>query len=101
MTPIHAAQSTVPGVKPETLDPKVTKAAQEFEAIFVRTMLKSLEKVTGSGQAQGGIGAAGQSTYGSLVVGTVADAVSAAGGLGLADLIARHLASQPSAKILK
>jgi Rod binding domain-containing protein len=74
----------------KTADPRVQKAARDFEAIFVRQMLKPLEKTTAAGagvEAQ-----AGENTYGSMIVGALADAISKAGGLGLADEIGKSLA---------
>jgi Rod binding domain-containing protein len=74
----------------------VLKAAKDFESIFVRQMLKSLEKTTAAGA--GAKASPGQSTYGSMVVDTLSDAISAGGGLGLADVIAKSMmASHPTA----
>ena len=102
MIPIGAIGSTsTTGVaapnKPEPVDPGVMKAAKDFESIFVRQMLKSLEKTTAAG---GGAKAqAGQSTYGSMVVDSMSESISAAGGLGLADVIARSMmATHPGLK---
>jgi Rod binding domain-containing protein len=70
-------------------DPKLLKAAKEFEAIFLRTLLSSLEKTTsvkGGGKLD-----TGQSTYGSMVVGAMADQISGGGGIGLADIVAKSL----------
>jgi len=63
------------------------KAAREFEQIFLRKMLSSLEK-TGRPQ-NGGSVTSGADVYSSMVVGALADAMSAAGGIGLADLIVK------------
>ena len=75
----------------EPVDPKALKAAKDFEAIFLRTLLSSLEKTTsvkGGGKLD-----TGQSTYGSMVVGAMADQISSTGGIGLADIVAKSLAS--------
>jgi Rod binding domain-containing protein len=75
----------------EPLDPKLVKAAKDFEAIFLRTLLSSLEKTTsvkGGGKLD-----TGQSTYGSMVVGAMADQISSTGGIGLGDIIAKSLAA--------
>ncbi|HEY8942690.1 MAG TPA: hypothetical protein VIM73_00455 [Polyangiaceae bacterium] len=74
-----------------TGSPEVTKAAREFEAIFLRTLLGSLEKTTQLG-AKGAL-SGGQSAYGSMVVSAMADSLSSVGGIGLADVIARALTS--------
>jgi flagellar protein FlgJ len=86
--PIHAATAGAPA-KAEAPDPKALKAAQDFESIFVRQMLKSLEKTTAAGC--GSQASAGEKTYGSMIVDTLSDSISKAGGLGLADVIARSL----------
>ncbi|MFZ5894334.1 MAG: hypothetical protein ACOY0T_24950 [Myxococcota bacterium] len=67
----------------------VLKAAREFEAIFLRTLLSPLEKTTQVGKS--GSLSAGQSAFGSMVVGAMADTLSNVGGIGLADVIARAL----------
>ena len=94
MTPAGPTQSgpataadSAPGAK--TTDPRVTKAARDFEAIFVRQMLHSLEKTTSLGT---GKAAAGASTYGAMCVNAMADAVSGAGGLGLSSVLVKHFA---------
>ena len=71
-------------------DPKALKAAKDFEAIFLRTLLSSLEKTTS--MSGGGKLTTGQSTYGSMVVGAMADQISGTGGIGLADIVAKSLA---------
>jgi Rod binding domain-containing protein len=76
------------------IDPEKLRLAKEFEQIFIRKMLSSLEK---SGQSQtGGSPSAGGSAYGSMVVSALAEAVSKGGGVGLAEVIAKA-ASQPLA----
>jgi peptidoglycan hydrolase FlgJ len=92
-----ASQVAAAPEKAAPTDPKLLKAAQDFESIFVRQMLKSVEKTTAAGC--GTQAAAGQQTYGSMVVDTLSDSISKAGGLGLADVIARSMiAAHPSLK---
>lgn len=79
----------------EPVDPKALKAAKDFEAIFLRTLLSSLEKTTsinGGGKLN-----TGQSTYGGMVVGALADNISSSGGIGLADIVAKSLAGHMAA----
>lgn len=85
----NASQAT------EQVDPKALKAAKEFEAIFLRTLLSSLEKTTAV--SGGGKLNTSQSTYGSMVVGALADNISSTGGIGLADIVAKSLSSHGSA----
>lgn len=81
-----AAQQAEPAA-----DPKALKAAKDFEAIFLRTLLSSLEKTTS--MSGGGKLTTGQSTYGSMIVGAMADQISGTGGIGLADIVAKSLAA--------
>lgn len=73
------------------VDPKALKAAKDFEAIFLRTLLSSLEKTTSV--SGGGKLNTGQSTYGSMIVGAMADNISGSGGIGLADIVAKSLSA--------
>jgi Rod binding domain-containing protein len=65
-------------------DGALRKAAQEFEAILLREMLKYVEKC---GKLGTGGDDSGQNIYGSMVVDAVAGAVAQAGGLGLTKVI--------------
>jgi Rod binding domain-containing protein len=92
MTPIGAIGSatSTAAAKADAPDPKLLKAAKDFEAIFVRQMLKQLEKTTAAGA--GTQASAGEKTYGSMIVDTLSDSIQKAGGLGLADVIAQSMA---------
>jgi len=94
---LSSAQAAAATPKTEAPDPSLLKAAKEFESIFVRQMLKSVEKTTAAGC--GTKAAPGQSTYGSMIVDTLSDSISKGGGLGLADVVAKSMmASHPSLK---
>jgi flagellar protein FlgJ len=84
-----ATQAASGPSKAEAPDPSVLKAAKEFESIFVRQMLKSLEKTTAAGG--NAKPTAGQSTYGSMIVDSLSDSIEKGGGLGLADVVARSM----------
>jgi flagellar protein FlgJ len=95
MNPIGAIGSATSSgaaaaARPAAPDPKLLQAAKEFESIFVRQMLKGLEKTTAAGA--GTSASAGEKTYGSMLVDTLSDSISKAGGLGLADVIAQSMA---------
>jgi len=91
------AQAAGGPAKADAPDPALLKAAKDFESIFVRQMLKSLEKTTAAGG--NAKPTAGQSTYGSMIVDTLSDSISKAGGLGLADVVARSMmAAHPASK---
>jgi len=59
------------------------KAARDFEAIFVRQMLSSLEKSSG---LSGGKSAGGE-VFRSMMVSAMADTATEGGGIGLSELI--------------
>jgi len=95
--PSVAAATRASGVAPEkAVDPERMRAAREFEQIFIRKMLSSLEK---TGRASGGSSvSSGSDMYSSMVVSALAEAVSKGGGVGLAEVLARTgLAPSPSA----
>jgi len=94
---VSGSQAAGGPVKAEAPDPNLLKAAKDFESIFVRQMLKSLEKTTAAGG--NAKATAGQSTYGSMIVDSLSESISKAGGLGLADVVARSMmAAHPVAK---
>jgi flagellar protein FlgJ len=68
---------------------RLRHAAQDFEAVFLRQMLSSLERTTKVSSQGSSI--AGQGTYGSMIVDAVSEAIAKAGGLGLADVMAGAL----------
>lgn len=83
-----AAGAAGAGVKtPPKPSPEILDAARKFEAIFVRQLLSSLEKTTQMGGEKGTQG----NVYGSMVVSSMADSISAAGGLGLGELVAQAM----------
>ncbi len=96
---LNGLHEAVAAKQAEPADPKALKAAKDFEAIFLRTLLSSLEKTTS--MSGGGKLNTSQSTYGSMVVGAMADQISGTGGIGLADVVAKslssHLGTAPSA----
>ncbi|HEX4515500.1 MAG TPA: hypothetical protein VH054_18265, partial [Polyangiaceae bacterium] len=86
----NAAPATTPK------DPKLVEAAKQFEAVFMRELLKPLEKSTA---AMGGSStSAGESTYGSMIVDALGDAVAKAGGLGFGDQLVKDLAPRLEAE---
>lgn len=93
---LNALQGPAAAKQAEQVDPKALQAAKDFEAIFLRTLLSSLEKTTsikGSGKLD-----TGQSTYGSMVVGAMAEQISHSGGIGLADIVAKSLVDHGAAR---
>lgn len=62
--------------------PEQRKVARDFEAIFLRKLLSSMEKTGGVG----GSGSGGQ-VYRSMMVGALADSAAESGGIGLSDMI--------------
>jgi flagellar protein FlgJ len=89
---IDSVKAAAPQAVQAPPDPQKVKLAREFEQIFVRKMLSSLEKtskVSGRDNLD-----SGGNVYGSMVVNALADAVTAGGGIGLADMIARSMSQQ-------
>ena len=69
---------------------KLGDAARQFEAVFLRQILSSLERAA---SVQGGK-AAGSNLYGSMLVDAVADSISRSGGMGLASMLVKSLGPQ-------
>lgn len=77
-----AAGSSSMGATPEQ-----QKAARDFEAIFLRQLLSSLEKGSGvsGGQSSGG------AVFRSMMVSAMADKAAEGGGIGLSELILKAM----------
>lgn len=78
LPPLHSASQAE-----SSSDAQIRQVAEQFEAIFLRQLLKPLERTTS--------GATGGHVYGALVVGGAADAAAAGGGIGLAEVLTRAL----------
>ena len=70
-------------------NPKLVEAAREFEGVFLRVVMSSLEKAANVGGPSSL--SAGQSQYGSMIVDAMSDSISKSGGIGLADELVRDL----------
>jgi len=69
------------------------QVAQQFEAIFLRQLLGSMEKSGGLG----GSSTAGAGVFKSMMVGALADGAADGGGIGLAEVVLKAmLASNPA-----
>lgn len=81
----------VSGALPEAQapDPKLVQAARDFEAIFLRKMLASLEKTARIGRP-GPLGS-GTGIYNQMATGAVATGIANGGGLGLAEVVLQAL----------
>ena len=69
---------------------KLDEASRQFEAVLLRQMLSSLERVAGTQGSK----EAGSNLYGSMMVDAVADAISRAGGIGIASMLKHSLEPQ-------
>lgn len=85
MRPIAPAPAPAASLPPELL-----RVGRDFEAVFARQLLQPLME-TSLGQGGGG------GVYGSMVVDSLAMAVTEGGGLGLAEVVARSLLGRPGA----
>ena len=65
------------------------KVAQQFEAIFLRQLMGTLEKSGGFGGSSTGSG-----VYKSMMVGALADSTAEGGGIGLADVVFKAMMPQ-------
>jgi Rod binding domain-containing protein len=83
-----AAAATLPGQTIPALG-KGKKAAREFEAQLIGTVLQSLEKTLASVPGQDPI--PGEDDYNYLGTQALASAVAAGGGFGIARMISEHL----------
>ncbi|HVW23864.1 MAG TPA: hypothetical protein VHC69_00745 [Polyangiaceae bacterium] len=86
-TPIAAPAAQ--GAPNQKVDPKLEKVAHEFEAIFLRNLLKPMEEAGSMGK-QASV-SSGSSVYGSMMVGALADSASQGGGIGLAHVVLEAL----------
>lgn len=99
VNPAPAAPQQKP-VKPETGATEkeraaVKKVAQEFEALFVTMMLKSMRSTVGEDKLTGG--GRGEETFRSLLDQEYASAAVRGGGVGLAPVLERELMRQRTA----
>ncbi len=91
MTPTAISSSTAAHQKVDAASvtsptPEQQKAAREFEAIFLRQLMSSLEKGGGlGGQSSGG------QVFRSMMVSALADTASEGGGIGLSELILKAM----------
>jgi Rod binding domain-containing protein len=93
--------SSLPAVSPDLAAPSVpaskgAKAAQEFEAQLIGSLLESMEKTFGSLPGEDTM--PGSDNYNYMGTHALAEALAAHGGFGLAALIVRHLPSSAGAE---
>ncbi len=69
--------------------PRSAKAAREFEASLINSLLASLEKTFASAPGESEI--PGADSYNYLGTQALSEAIAARGGFGIAHLIAQHL----------
>ena len=74
--------------------PKVEKAAREFEAILLTTLLNSLQKTMVS--LPGGSGDSAQESYSQFGMEALASGICAAGGMGISRMLIEHLQAPKS-----
>jgi Rod binding domain-containing protein len=88
---VAASAQTVAAHAKSEPTPEQKKAAREFEAIFIRQLLSSLEKSSGVSGGESGGGA----VFRSMMVGALADTAAEGGGIGLGDLILKAMLPEP------
>lgn len=87
---LNAAQAAKKAENPQSAE--TLEAARQFEALLLRNVLESLQKTTQLGGREN----QANSAYRSMAVEALADGIGAAGGIGLAELIARTLEAEVS-----
>jgi Rod binding domain-containing protein len=89
-----SAAAVLPSAAAPTLG-KGEKAAREFEAQLIGTVLESMEKTFAGLPGQDAI--AGQDDYNYLGTQALASAVAAGGGFGIAKMIMKHMEASAAA----
>lgn len=90
MAPISIHEPTVPPqISTPVATPRSAKAAHEFEASLIASLLSSLEKTFGSAPGESEI--PGADSYNYLGTQALSEAIAARGGFGIARLITQHL----------
>ena len=84
-----ATPGSIKGPAPNGLEAKARKAAEEFEAVFLTTMLEGMFAGLKTEAPFGG--GSSEKTYRSFLVSEYAKQISQNGGLGLSDQITRDL----------
>lgn len=90
-----APSAPIGSTQPADESAKILQAGKDFETVFLRQMLSALERTTKVGGQ--GPSVPGQQAYGSMIVEAVADAVAAAGGIGLGSVLAQALMQKTGA----
>jgi Rod binding domain-containing protein len=93
---LSAPAPTPADLAPKAHAPAEVRAAREFEQIFLRKMLSSLEKTGRMGKSSAMSG--GSDMYSSMVVSALADAIANAGGIGLSSVVLDATAAHTPAK---
>ena len=94
-TSLNAINLMVPGAaaKPKDSPEKIKSAAQQFEALLIAQMMKSMRDSEGGWLGTGGDESASSAMeYGQEIF---AQAMATSGGLGLAKLVSQGLAKPP------
>ena len=84
-----ASPGSIKGPSPNGLEAKARKSAEEFEAVFLTTMLEGMFAGLKTDAPFGG--GSSEKTYRSLLISEYAKQISQNGGLGLSDQITRDL----------
>jgi flagellar protein FlgJ len=91
------AAATTPGTgQPSVAEMRqLRRAAREFEALFLHQMLAQMRKASVAGATA--LGGGGQGLYRDMMDDELARAMARGGGIGLADMLVRHL-TQPGGR---
>lgn len=90
-TPTQLPVDKVEGSEKSAVDSAAMKAAQEFESVFLNTLLEGMfAGLKTDGPFGGG---SSEKTYRSMLVGEYAKEISRSGGVGIADHVYREILS--------
>src|SRR5919198_751177 len=96
MAPVESIQAVTPAAAAASQsDAKLRDAAKQFESVLVEQLAKQLQETAKPADDEDGESAA-SGFYAQLLPGALAQGVSDAGGLGLADQIYRSLKQKAS-----
>jgi Rod binding domain-containing protein len=87
--PIGTAGPAAPTPDAARVDPKVKQAAEGIEGVFMSMLLDEMLKSTGVG-AEGASG----DVYGGLISQSLGDRLAQTGGIGLASMLERQMATR-------
>lgn len=82
----QALPPPLPPITPQTRDPRLWRVAQDFEAVMIGQMARSMFETKGAGDS-GFNGGVGEETWRSVLADHIGQAIAARGGIGLSQSV--------------